>query len=80
MTTVDFAAGGYRYIPGVFQYSGGVAAMPGFAIRRVRFDTPLPVAAGFAAIARVIASLLLYRPRKDGVKSSHAIPSRSASR
>ena len=56
MTTVDFAAGGYRYIPGVFQYSGGVAAMPGFAIRRVRFDTPLPVAAGFAAIARFITA------------------------
>jgi len=56
MTTVDFAAGGYRYIPGVFQYSGGVAALPGFAIRRVRFDTPVPVAAGFAAIARFITA------------------------
>ena len=54
MTTVDFAAGGYRYIPGVFQYSGGVAASPGFAIRRVRFHTPVPVAAGFAEIARFI--------------------------
>src|SRR5262249_11510498 len=54
MTTVDFAAGGYRYIPGVFQYSGGVAAMPGFAIRRVRVHTPLPVAKGFAEIARFI--------------------------
>jgi len=54
MTTVDFAAGGYRYIPAVFQYSGGVAAMPGFAIRRVRFDTPVPVAKGFAEIARFI--------------------------
>jgi hypothetical protein len=56
MTAVEFAAGGYRYIPGVFQYSGGVAASPGFAIRRVRFDTPLPVAAGFAAIARFITA------------------------
>jgi hypothetical protein len=56
MATVDFAAGGYRYIPGVFQYSGGVAASPGFAIRRVRFDTPVPVAAGFAVIARFITA------------------------
>ena len=48
MTTV-FAAGGYRYIPAVFQYSGGVAAEPGFAIERVRFRTPVPLAQGFAA-------------------------------
>jgi hypothetical protein len=54
MAAVDFAAGGFRYIPAVFQYSGGVAASPGFAIRRVRFHTPVPVAAGFAEIARVI--------------------------
>ena len=54
MAAVDFAAGGYRYIPAVFQYSGGVAASPGFAIRRVRFHTPVPVAAGFAEIAGVI--------------------------
>src|SRR5262245_56822456 len=54
MTAVDFEAGGYRYIPAVFQYSGGVAAMPGFAIRRVRFHTPVPIAKGFAEIARFI--------------------------
>ena len=56
MTAVDFAAGGYRYIPAVFQYSGGVAASPGFAIRRVRFHTPVPVAAGFAEIRRFITA------------------------
>jgi hypothetical protein len=54
MSAVEFAAGGYRYIPGVFQYSGGVAATSGFAIRRVRFQRALPVAAGFAEIARFI--------------------------
>ena len=43
MTTV-FAAGGYRYIPAVFQYSGGVAAEPGFEIVRVRFHRPVPLA------------------------------------
>ena len=54
MTAVEFAAGGFRYIPAVFQYSGGVAASPGFTIRRVRFHAPVPVAAGFAEIARFI--------------------------
>ena len=49
MATADFAAGGYRYIPAVFQYSGGVAAEPGFAIVRVRFRDPVPLAEGFAA-------------------------------
>lgn len=54
MTTLDFAAGGYRYIPAVFQYSAGVAASPRFAIERVRFMRPLPLARGFAEIERVI--------------------------
>ena len=53
MTTV-FAAGGYRYIPAVFQYSGGVAAEPGFAIVRMRFQWPVPLAQGFARIERVM--------------------------
>src|ERR1043165_8257779 len=43
MTTV-FAAGGYRTIPAVFQYSGGVAAEPGFEIVRARFHRPVPPA------------------------------------
>src|SRR5689334_22316357 len=53
MTTV-FAAGGYRAIPAVFQYSGGVAAEPGFSIVRMRFQRPLPLAQGFARIERLI--------------------------
>ncbi len=48
--TALFEAGGYRYVRGPFQYSGGVAAAPGFAIERVRFATPQPMVAGFAAI------------------------------
>jgi len=48
--TTEFQAGGYKYINGVFQYSGGVAALPGFEIERVRFANPLPVSAGFQAI------------------------------
>jgi hypothetical protein len=50
MTAVAFAPGGYRYIPGVFQYSGGVASLRGCAIERVRFHRPVPLARGFALI------------------------------
>jgi hypothetical protein len=54
MATADFAPGGYRYIPAVFQYSGGVAALPGYEIQRVRFHRPVPIAAGFDRIAKII--------------------------
>jgi len=43
-----FRDGGYRFIKGVFQYSGGVAAEPGFRIERARLRRPLPLAQGFA--------------------------------
>jgi hypothetical protein len=49
-----FAAGNYRFIPGVFQYSSGAAADPGFEIERVRFDRLRPLAEGFAAAADYI--------------------------
>ena len=54
-STPTFAPGGYRYIPGVFQYSGGVAAQPGFRIERVRFSRTLPLAEGFARIEAYLA-------------------------
>jgi hypothetical protein len=54
--TSDFAAGNYRFIPAVFQYSAGVAASPGFEIERVRFDRPVALAEGFAQIAKYIQS------------------------
>lgn len=41
---------GYRYLPGPFQYSAGVAARPGYAIERVRFANPVPLAEGFRRI------------------------------
>jgi hypothetical protein len=47
---------GFRYVPGVYQYSAGVAAEPGFRIERVRFAEPVPMAAGFAVIAEVLAA------------------------
>jgi hypothetical protein len=54
VTAVDFTPGGYRYVPGVSQYSGGVAALPGHAIVRVRFRRPVPLSEGFKRIARII--------------------------
>ena len=55
--TVVFVPGGYRYIPAVFQYSGGVAAEPGFEIERARFMKPLPLAEAFTAIESHLASI-----------------------
>ncbi|MEE2995673.1 MAG: hypothetical protein VX700_00870 [Pseudomonadota bacterium] len=48
--TAIFEPGGYRYVPGPFQYSGGVAAEDGFGIERVRFQKPVPLEEGFARI------------------------------
>ena len=47
---VVFTPGGYRYISAVFQYSGGVAAEPGFEIERARLAKLLPIADGFRAV------------------------------
>jgi hypothetical protein len=52
--TRDFAAGNYRFIPAVFQYSSGALADPGYEIERVRFDRPAPLADGFAQVAKYI--------------------------
>jgi len=48
---------GYRAIPAVFQYSAGVAALPGFRIERVRFAEPVPLMAGFARIAEYLQGI-----------------------
>ncbi len=53
--SIRFAPGGYRFVPGR-QFSGGVAAEPGFALRRVRFREPLPLAQGLAAARAIIAA------------------------
>jgi len=53
--TIDIPAGGYRYIPYAFQYSGGVEALDGHQIERVEFARPLPLAAGFAWIEQYLA-------------------------
>ena len=46
--TIDREA--YRFIPGPFQYSAGVVAKPGFAMHRLRFARPVPLAEGFRRI------------------------------
>jgi len=52
-----FAAGGYRFLTHQFQYSGGVAAEPGWRIERARFHRLLPLAEGFAAAEAHLARL-----------------------
>jgi hypothetical protein len=54
---IMFAPGGYRYIKAVFQYSGGVAAEPGFEIEHARFRRPLPIGEGFQAVEAHLASI-----------------------
>jgi hypothetical protein len=57
MTDVqEFRSGGYRFIKAVFQYSAGVAALPGFRIRRIRFTRPVPLALGFQKIEQTLKS------------------------
>jgi hypothetical protein len=52
-----FEAGGYRYIKAVFQYSGGVAAQPGYEIERARFARPLCLGDAYGAVERHLKSL-----------------------
>jgi len=52
-----FEPGGYRFINAVFQYSGGVAAQPGFEIVRARLNQPLPADTGLDFIESHLRSL-----------------------
>lgn len=54
MATIAWDAGGYAFAPGVFQYSAGVCALPGFRIERVRFARVVPLAEGFDRAAAVL--------------------------
>ncbi len=55
--TAIFEPGGYRYVRGPFQYSGGAAAENGFAIERVRFATPVALEEGFKRIEAHLDSI-----------------------
>jgi hypothetical protein len=61
MSTIEHTAAGYRFIPAVMQYSGGVAALPGFRLERVRFAAPLPMAEGWRRIGAYLDTI--GRPR-----------------
>jgi hypothetical protein len=54
---IDFDPGGYRYLPGGFQYSAAVIAKPGWEIERARFSSLVPLEEGFAFIEAHLASL-----------------------
>jgi len=52
--TIEADNSGYRFMPGVSQYSCGIGALAGFVIERVRFSRVVPLAQGFAKIAEII--------------------------
>lgn len=54
-TAMTLDAGGYRFLPAVFQYSAGVAALPGFSIERVRLQHWTTLTEGFEVIAAQLA-------------------------
>jgi len=58
---IPFADGGYAFLKGVFPYSQGVKALPGYAIERLRFVRLPSIAEGFKAIEAHLAAL--GRPR-----------------
>jgi hypothetical protein len=48
---MSFKPGDYNFLPvAAGPFSAGIAAMPGFALRRARFSRPVPMADGFALI------------------------------
>ena len=57
MTTIAWDVGGYAFAPGVFQYSAGVQALPGFRIERARFARVVPLADGFDRIAAMLRGI-----------------------
>lgn len=52
-----FAAGGYSYIPSVFQYSAGVASGPGFRLEQARFKSPVPMQDAFTLVERHLTQI-----------------------
>lgn len=58
---VPFTDGGFAFLKGVYPYSQGVIALPGFAIERARLARPLRLAEGFRRIEAHLAAL--GRPR-----------------
>jgi len=51
------AEGGFAFLEGVFPYSQGAVALDGYAIERVCFARPMPLAEGFRRIAAHLEGL-----------------------
>ena len=54
---IPFPDGGFSFLEGVFPYSQGVVAHPGFAIERVRFARRVAVRQGFDRIAKYLKEI-----------------------
>ena len=52
-----FEPGGYCFLPSVFQYSAGVAALPGFRIEQVQFSQAVPLEAAFEFVERHLKAI-----------------------
>ena len=52
--TIEAANAGYRFMPGVSQYSCGIAALSGFSIERICFSNVVPLRQGFEKTAQMI--------------------------
>jgi hypothetical protein len=57
VSIAEFAPGGYRYLPALFQYSSGIIAMAGYEIERARFVQALPLLDGFRAVEMHLQAL-----------------------
>ena len=55
--SISFKAGGYRYLPAVFQYSAGVAAEPGYVLEQARFLKHLPLSEACRAVEKHLKRL-----------------------
>ncbi|HEX9183502.1 MAG TPA: hypothetical protein VF876_09615 [Burkholderiales bacterium] len=58
---LPFAGGGYAFLEGVFPYSQGVVALPGYTLERARFARHVPLDEGFRRIAAFLAARGLAR-------------------
>lgn len=56
MQLLDHPSGNYRFLTGIAPYSSSVVAQPGYMLVRAQFTAPLPLAAGFDAIAAHLAA------------------------
>ena len=58
---LDIPERGFRFIEGVFQYSAGVAALPGWRLERARFANPVKLHEGWERIEAHLKALNLPR-------------------